>query len=167
MLFLSARAANLLCELKSLSNVKTPDSAKKLFPGIPQLSKKLELNYEEVVSRQHKRLRLWLKNLPASNVMSRTTVHSGGSDLYNVLETERLRLTAEHRAAHEMIRKRLYRSVETTLRYIMDSYISPEEAKNQIKDALQCYQGVVVSFWTRTKNLMSFMLYFSLLALAH
>jgi hypothetical protein len=103
-----------------------------------------EAIFEETVARQYRRLRMLLKGLPKSNVASRVKLPTGDS-LDTLQEAERGRMAAEHRAAHEMIRKRLLQSAETTLRYLVESSITVDEAKSDLKGAIQSYQEIVVS----------------------
>jgi hypothetical protein len=124
------------------------DTSSKQVTGEERTSQKrprsTESKFEETVARQYRRLRMSLKGLPKSNVASRVKLPTGDS-LDQLQEAERGRMAAEHRAAHEMIRKRLLQSAETTLRYLLESSISVDEAKSDLKGAIHSYQEIMVS----------------------
>lgn len=52
-------------------------------------------------------------------------------------------LMAEHRASHNLLQKQLLRSAETSLRLLMESSISLEEARVELKDTIKEYEGVL------------------------
>jgi hypothetical protein len=106
----------------------------------------LESSLEEVLIVQYKRLKVLLDGLPKSNVVSRMNIPKPShDDLHAVQENERARLGREHQASHELIRKRLLRAAEGTLRSLVNFSISTEEAKGDLKDTIQSYQELLVS----------------------
>eukprot|EP00980_Cylindrotheca_fusiformis_P012907 scaffold3214_cov113-Cylindrotheca_fusiformis.AAC.4 len=63
----------------------------------------------------------------------------------------RSKLGADHRASHERIRKCMLRSAESTIRNAMDSYLSIEDARNELKETIKSYHEVVYDTLQRQK----------------
>lgn len=54
-------------------------------------------------------------------------------------------LVDEHRAAHLLIRRRMLQAAQSTLRSVLESHITVEDARTELKSTLDSYQGIVVS----------------------
>jgi hypothetical protein len=107
------------------------------------------------VSVQYKQLQVFLKNvteqsmlllrrrqlqkhspIPRQSTEAPHDIHAQQKHLYD-------QLMAEHRASHLLLQKQLLRSAETTLRLLMESCISLEEARLELKDIIKEYEGIL------------------------
>ncbi len=101
---------------------------------------------ERIVS-QYKRLRMYLNSLPSNlNILNRhqQKPRLSSLDLESSQEQQRTGLAKQHRSSHEMIQKRVLQGAETTVRLLMDSCISVEEARADLKATIGSYQEVLV-----------------------
>ncbi|CAJ1949085.1 unnamed protein product [Cylindrotheca closterium] len=58
-------------------------------------------------------------------------------------ERQRSKLESKHRAAHEMIQRRMLRAAESIIRNAVDFHLTVEQARNELKGTVQSYQEVV------------------------
>jgi hypothetical protein len=49
----------------------------------------------------------------------------------------------EHRAAHDYLQRRLLRSAETTLRLLLESRITAEEARSELKQSIKKFEEIL------------------------
>ena len=156
--FKTADIANMLCDLKSSpasGQTKVRTLAVKIdaatdSKATPSRSRGAALSREEVMAEkiycQYKQLQMHLNSLPGnSNKMNPRMQESlqqpkqGPSH-----ERARAKLASQHRAAHEMIQRRLLRAAERTMRLLVDSFISIEEARADLKATIQSHEEILV-----------------------
>jgi len=152
-----ADIANMLCDLKSSpasGQTKVRTLAVKIgaatdSKATPSRSRGAPLSREEAMAEkiycQYKQLQMHLNSLPGnSNKMNPRIQESlqqpkqGPSH-----ERARAKLASQHQAAHEMIQRRLLRATERTMRLLVDSFISIEEARADLKATIQSHEEIL------------------------
>ena len=138
-----------MCELKS------PSPAPEKKKSSDEARRTREEIMTERVSLQYKQLQRYLRTCtpkpvnPFSRFEKSTSVPKS---LESSQEDACKKLALQHRAAHEMIRKRLLRSAEMSLRLLLDSEISVDAARTELKMAMESYHHVVVSTFSLAGN---------------
>lgn len=100
---------------------------------------------------QFKRIQGHLKDLPPFQPSFLRKPSPRPKSLEEAQAFARSKLFAAHRASHELIRKRMLRAAESTIRNAMDSYLSIEEARNELKSTVKSYHEVVHDTLQRQK----------------
>jgi len=118
----------------------------------PQQSSKEEILYEKI-SEQYQQLRTFLNGVTDSSmalIHSRNLRGPVPSALASrAAKSERAHLSAysklltEHRAAHDYLQRRLLRSAETTLRLLLESRITAEEARIEFKQSIKKFEEIL------------------------
>ena len=130
-----------------LVDLKSPNGKKDTAAAVPLtreeiMAKKISGEYQKLLTLLNS-----LPNINSSSVLFRKQQASPTNrrdDVKSALEQQRTQLEEKHRAAHRMIQKRLLRAAETTLRMLMDSCISLDVARAELKESMGAYQEVVV-----------------------
>ena len=165
-----ADIANILVDLKTPESVKTKSKYQVVSSLITAASKTSSTavaplpaalarakRIAEQIAAQYKQLRAILSNLPSNSNRMNPRLQPAppmSNDLDSAQEFARSRLSAQHRASHEMIQKRVLRAAETTLRLLVESSsISTEEARADLKATIQSYEEVLVSVVVGSKRL--------------
>jgi len=115
-----------------------------------------ELILQEKITEQYKQLRTFLQDVtnrsmdlihsrnlrgPVPSALDNDKSRSSAAD-QNHLSTYSCLLT-EHRAAHDYLQRRLLRSAETTLRLLLESSITTEEARTELKQTITKFEGIL------------------------
>jgi hypothetical protein len=139
----TAELANILVDMKSPNPKKkavTPDTAP---------------SREEVIAirlrAQYTRIQGLLKELPPFQPAFLRKARSAPKTMEEAQAMARSKLAAQHRTSHELIRKRMLRAAQSTVRNTMDSYLSIEEARAELKGTVKSYQEVVYETLERQK----------------
>jgi hypothetical protein len=77
-------------------------------------------------------------NLPSVPVSHRFRISNGNAD-------RRVKLALEHRAAHEMLRRKVLETATSIIRALKLHDVTEEEAKATLEDAIDCYVEILVS----------------------
>lgn len=135
------------------SNASESHSTSLLSPG----SRTKEDFMAEKVVAQYNQLHAYLDSLPKSSprFLNRDLQKpSCSSNLDSRQENARATLSAQHLSAHQMIQKRLLRAAESTLCMLVESYISAEAARSDLKATIRSYEEVLVRFRLRFQPMM-------------
>jgi hypothetical protein len=115
-----------------------------------------ELILQEKIVEQYKQLRTFLQDVtnrsmdlihsrnlrgPVPSALDNDKSRASASD-QNHLSTYSCLLT-EHRAAHDYLQRRLLRSAETTLRLLLESSITAEEARTELKQTITKFEEIL------------------------
>jgi hypothetical protein len=140
--------------VSSLSIAASKTSSTAVSPLTAALAR--EKRIAEQIAAQYKQLRTILNSLPSSSNRMNPRLQPAppmSNDLDSAQEFARSRLASQHRAAHEMIQKRVLQAAEMTLRLLVESSsISTEEARADLKATIQSYEEVLVSVWSDSKG---------------
>ena len=142
---------------KKNSNISTKpkgksstSSSKPPIPQSPQPTRE-ELLHEKI-SEQYRQLRAYLDSFTERSM---AFIHSrnlrgpvpsalaGGAKSDKSHAGAYAKLLVEHRAAHDYLQRRLLRSAETTLRLLLESRISSEEARTELKQAIKKFEEIL------------------------
>lgn len=115
----------------------------------PQQSSREELLHEKI-SEQYKQLRTSLKGITDRSmalIHSRNLRGPVPSALASKSDRTHLsaysKLLAEHRAAHDYLQRRLLLSAETTLRLLLESRITADEARTELKSSIKKFEEIL------------------------
>jgi hypothetical protein len=128
--------------------MKSPNSKKAVTPDTAP-------SREEVIAirlrAQYIRIRGFLKELPPFQPAFLRKAGSAPKTMEEAQAMARSKLAAQHQTSHELIRKRMLRAAESTVRNTMDSYLSIEEARAELKGTVKSFQEVVYETLQRQK----------------
>jgi hypothetical protein len=117
-------------------------------PAVAQSQFDRDASMRERISTQYKQLRAYIKTLSGSSVssmhrrlMAGPALVTGGPPETSVQKYAKL--MDEHRAVHESLQKRLLRSVETTLRLLLDGDIAADEARVDMKASVKRFEEIL------------------------
>jgi hypothetical protein len=98
------------------------------------------------IDAQYKKIQQLLDKLPPFQpaFLCKVSPTAAAKTLEDAQVKEQSELAAQHLVAHEMIRKRLLRSAEVTVRNLMNCHITIDEAKSELKGSSESYQAIVV-----------------------
>jgi len=142
-----ANVANMLVDLKAPPGVGKARSKSPRPVGhspAPSLTRD-----EKIISQAKKRFRklqAHIDSLPKTR--SRLLTQSANRFGSFPPQSRRAQVLQEHRAAQETIQKRLLRSAESTLQSLVDSHISIEGARAELKNSIRSFEEVLVRFVT-------------------
>jgi len=135
-----------LSKPKSKGKSSTHSSAASTAPQQPSREEILH----EKISEQYKQLRTSLKGITDSSM---ALIHSrnlrGPVPSALASKSDRTHLSAyskllgEHRAAHVYLQRRLLLSAETTLRLLLESRITAEEARTELKQSIKKFEEIL------------------------
>ena len=109
-----------------------------------------EATLHEKIGEQYKQLRMFLQDVTDRSmglIHARNLRGPVPSALVEDEDRDHLsaysNLLQEHRAAHNYLQRGLLRSAETTLRLLMESSISAEEARSELKQTIKKYEEIL------------------------
>ena len=118
----------------------------------PQKPSREEILHEKVFE-QYKQLSTFLKGMTSHSmafihsrnligpVPSALASGAAKSDKTHVIGYSKL--LTEHRATHDYLQRRLLRAAETTLRLLLESRITPEEARTELKQSMRKFEEIL------------------------
>ena len=158
--------ANILCDLKSSpipSRVRSPPSSSSIstLPPSPNhiesppaltreesMKQHLAIQYGKIIVEINKTNEEACKNVRGRFAQQTPLI----SDTFGISHKEiRSKLQSQHRAEHVLIRRRLLRAIETTLRLAMEERLSMDKLRSDLKSAIQSSQEVLVSIYSVSK----------------
>ena len=132
---------------------KYSNSASKSKGKSTSLANAREEILHEKISEQYQQLRVFLKSITARSMAlihsrnKRGPVPSALASVAVQNDATHLsaysKLLAEHKAAHDYLQRRLLRSAETTLRLLLESDITAEEARTQLKSSIKKFEEIL------------------------
>ena len=128
----------------------TPNNSAK---ASSQISFREEVLHEKILE-QYKQLRSFLKGITDRSMalihsrnlrgpIPSALAGSAKAKSDDVHVSVYAKLLAEHRAAHDYLQRRLLQSAETTLRLLLESRITPEEARTELKQSIKKFEEIL------------------------
>lgn len=109
---------------------------------------------EERISHPHRKRPKSLANrLPTTSILERIgAIDTSKTDIQSQMEASRMKLAAEHRAGHEMLRKRVFFTVDAIIRSLSRSDpISDSEARIWFNEEIHGFKEMLEDMVARQK----------------
>lgn len=150
---LTAKSKSVAAVTPKVIAKKSSNSSSKSKGKPAALANAREEILHEKISEQYQQLRAFLKSITARSmalIHSRnkrgpvpSALASGAAQNDATHLSAYSKLLAEHKAAHDYLQRRLLRSAETTLRLLLESAITAEEARTQLKNSIKKFEEIL------------------------
>jgi len=132
--------AEALCDIR-----RSTPSPKRARPNTGKYTRKTPVQEESPTHPHRKRPRALASQLPRTSVLERIgSQESSKADIISQQEASRMKLAAEHRAGHEMLRKRVFATVDRIARSLSHSQpIADSEARICFNEEMYSYKEML------------------------